>query len=358
MQLVKSSAAMSDGEIEFLGEVTKTQRRNRAGSSRGKLSDRLLAISREELKEVEEDPGIQSDSEPTEVEIFNQERLPTKAQVEAQRFQEPILKWVAVKPSDRVPSWSRDLLPEEEAEADCDPPPPARADISLLRYKQLLEKENIPTNTNNAVQAVLNRQMVLRGNFAEDEEVVVQEGDCIYRTRAILIRRSSAEQEREEEEEEVTVVESEGSSADGRRRGEGRQRGRSVSSSPGRDIPDWRGLETPGRREPRVSREDQDRSYRRDGRDRREREDRDRHGGRYQKYSRHERTDRDRGSHRRSMEDRNYSRLDRGERERGSSRHDNRRTPTRYDQPRVGRHSGFSSSRDFQEYKEWEKRRK
>ena len=57
MQLVKSSAAMSDGEIEFLGEVTKTRRRNRAGSSRGTLSERLLAISREELKEVEEDPG-------------------------------------------------------------------------------------------------------------------------------------------------------------------------------------------------------------------------------------------------------------------------------------------------------------
>ena len=109
---------MSDGEIEFLGEVTKTRRRNRAGSSRGTLSERLLAISREELKQVEEDPGIQSDSEPTEAEIFNQERLPTKAQVENQRFQEPILKWVAVNPSDRVPSWSRDLLPEEEEEED------------------------------------------------------------------------------------------------------------------------------------------------------------------------------------------------------------------------------------------------
>ena len=112
---------MSDDEVEFLGEVTKTKRRNRSGV---KLSDRLLAISRDELKEAGEDPGIESDSEPTEVEIFNQERLPTRSQVENQRFKEPILKWVSVNPSDKVPSWSREILPEEEREADCDPPPP------------------------------------------------------------------------------------------------------------------------------------------------------------------------------------------------------------------------------------------
>ena len=171
---------MSDDEVEFLGEVTKTRSRNRPGPSRGDLSDRLLAISREEMKESREDQGIQSDSEPTEVEIINQERLPTRAQVENQRFQEPIRKWVAVSPSDRVPSWNRELLPEEEDE-DCDPPPPVRVDISLVRYKVLLDKENIPTNTNNPVNAVLSRRMVLSGNFAEDEEVVIHDGDTIYR---------------------------------------------------------------------------------------------------------------------------------------------------------------------------------
>ena len=163
--------------MEFLGEVTKTKRRNRPGPSRGTLTDRLIAMSREEMKECGEEPGVQSDSEPTEVEIINQERLPTRAQVETQRFQEPIKKWVAVQPSDKVPSWNRELLPEDEEEPDCDPPPPVRVDIGLVRYKKLLDKENIPTNTN----PVLTRSMVLSGNFAEDEEVVVQEGDCIFR---------------------------------------------------------------------------------------------------------------------------------------------------------------------------------
>ena len=130
------------------------------------------------MKECWEDQGVQSDSEPTEVEIINQERLPTRAQVETQRFQEPIKKWIAVQPSDKVPSWNRELLPEDEEEAECDPPPPVRVDNSLVRYKQLLDKENILTNSNNPV---LTRRMVLSGNFAEDEEVVVQEGDCIFR---------------------------------------------------------------------------------------------------------------------------------------------------------------------------------
>ena len=362
---------MSDDEIEFLGEV-------RDGSCRGKLSDRLLAISREELKECGEDQGIQSDSEPTEVEIINQERLPTKAQVETQRFKEPIMKWVPVSPSDRVPSWNRDLLPEEErVETDCDPPPPPpRVDISLVRFKQLLEKESVANSTNtntsgSAVHAILSKESVLRGNFAEEEEVVVYDNHSVYRTTFGAIRRSSTEQETDEEEEEEedeeeeeleeNVKREEGAPYDRRRSRELRQRSRSVSSSPGRDISDWSGLETSGRTETPASREDQDQSRRRNRRDRREREDsrysrddRDSQGGRYQRFSSYDRTERDRGSHRRSMEDRYYSRSDRGERERGSSRHD-RRTPTSYHLPHgfVGRHSGSSSSRNCQEYSEW-----
>ena len=96
----------------------------------GGLSDRLLAISAEErpnkpkgawltenMKKYKEENGIVSEEEPTEEDIKNQVKLPTKEQIEREEFKEPITNWVSVEPSSSsVPwlSWSRAGLPEQE----------------------------------------------------------------------------------------------------------------------------------------------------------------------------------------------------------------------------------------------------
>ena len=71
----------------------------------------------ENMKKYKEENGIVSDEEPTEEEIKNQVKLPSKHQIERKVFKEPITNWVSVEPSSSsVPwlSWSRAGLPEQE----------------------------------------------------------------------------------------------------------------------------------------------------------------------------------------------------------------------------------------------------
>ena len=51
-------------------------------------------------------------------------------------YKDPILKWIPVKPSSRVPSWSKDNLPEEEIvkPGGWRAPTPPRVDISLTNF--------------------------------------------------------------------------------------------------------------------------------------------------------------------------------------------------------------------------------
>ena len=195
--------------------------RDRAGgSSRGNLSDRLIAISAEEkpakppgcwlteqMEKYRKDNGIESDSEPTEEDIKNQVMLPTKVQVESQSFKEPINNWVSVEPSKKVPSWSKAILPEEEIVRGPDwrPPTPPRVDISLVSFTQHFDSETLPS-TSSTNSTVPDKKMVLRGNFAENEEICYYDSACVIRTTMGALRES----------------ERQGGGGDGRRREGGR----------------------------------------------------------------------------------------------------------------------------------------
>jgi len=279
---------MSEDEIEYVGEVRRGKSDN--------LTNRLLTMSREErpqkrrgawlanrLREYRLDNGIESDSEPTEEDIRSQVKLPSRKQVQANNFSEPIKQWVEVTPADQVPwlSWNRDNLPEEEEvrPADWRCPTPPRTDISLIKYKERFEKENIPTGGS----SLASRETVVRGDAGPEEEVVICEDFCIVRTTVGALRRTvPLDQEMEADESEMEVERFT------RSREVVRRRSRSVSSSPGRDVSEFRAADPQDWRE-RSERTNTNRDHRekRDlTKDRREKFQSSRdgrsHGGRYE----------------------------------------------------------------------------
>lgn len=327
---------MSEDEIEYVGEV-------RRGRSDKSLTDRLLTMSREErpqkrrgvwlanrLREYRLDNGIESDSEPTEEDIRSQVKLPSRKQVQANNFSEPIKQWVEVSSADQVPwlSWNRDDLPEEEEvrPADWRCPTPPRTDISLIKYKERFEKENIPSGGSSP--GLASRETVVRGDAGPEEEVVICEDFCIVRTTVGALRRTvPLDQELESDESEMEVERCT------RSREVVRRRSRSVSSSPGRDVSEFRAADPQDWREQsertntnRYHRERRDLNHRPPTKDRREkfRSSRDgrSHGGRYERRG-EIRAGHSRGSERRSDQEWGGGASERGHYSQ-SSRHERR----------------------------------
>ena len=372
----------SERERERSGrDRERSERTERTGGpSRGNLSDRLIAISAEEkptkppgcwlteqMEKYKKENGIESDSEPTEEDIKNQVLLPTKGQIENQSFKEPITNWVEVVPSKKVPSWSKAILPEEEIVKGPDwrPPTPPRVDISLISFTQHFQTETLPrTSTTTTTVPIPDKKMVLRGNFAENEEICYYDSACVIRTTMAALRKS----------------ERQGGGGDDRRReggrggrddgGGGGRRGRddnkeryprSMSSSPGQENGDFRS------REQRHNRDHSDHHSRR-GRSRSPGRDRRNDWN----NRRDERGDRDRG-----REDRNRPSMDgrRPEGERSQARDERRqaappghnyqlppnRNPSRPPQAPPAQPAVAPPSdevpKTYREYKEWKARR-
>ena len=191
---------MSDNEVELIEDF---------GRGRSSLSRRLLAISDEErhggrpgvwltrrMRDYRRENGLEGDHEPTEEDIRKQVVLPSREQVQTNRFKEPIKQWVEAGPSDQVPwlSWNREILPEVEVVRSPDrrPSPPPMNDISLLRFKEHFEREIIPSTSHSLVPT---RRMALMNNSDDDNEVVICESDTVIRTTVGALRRSSSVQE-------------------------------------------------------------------------------------------------------------------------------------------------------------------
>ena len=251
------------------GEPSKSSRdrrrsrsRDRRGTSRDKspprdnLRDRLMGITKEagkkdssrttflgngekeqcpgkflenEMKKYHKENPVLSDSEPTEEEITRQIRLPTwqpdKIKEQGKElYQEPILKWVSVDPTekypagdehiqsrrstyaewlgeDRVPTWDKEILPEEEVvrPPDWRPPTPPRVNISLIEFSQQFETEeearrNKPRHpkTYNSKEAVFDDR-----DLREDESIVLYDKECIITTTkgALLKKKRELEDE-------------------------------------------------------------------------------------------------------------------------------------------------------------------
>jgi len=226
---------MSDDEVEFIEEVRREKRVR--GQRRCLAAGRPGVWLTGRIREYRQEVGMERDSEPSEEEIRRQLKLPSREQVQTNSFKDPITQWVEVEPTDHVPwlSWNKDILPEVEVvkPPGWQPSTPPRCDIGLMKYKEHFEKENIPSTSNGLVPS---REMALtEENSADDEEVVICDSACVLRTTMGALRRSNTVQEEQEEGREEDEETAEEGREDKRRR-----RARSVSSSPGRDISDFR----------------------------------------------------------------------------------------------------------------------
>ena len=86
---------------------------------------------------------MEGDREPTEEEIRLGLRLPNSRKI--QEFIEPLKRWQEISGSG-VPSWRKELLPEEEGERgeDCVTPLNTRNELSLLGFLHEFEIEVPP----------------------------------------------------------------------------------------------------------------------------------------------------------------------------------------------------------------------
>ena len=238
--------------------------------------------------------------EPSEEDIKNQVMLPTKLQVETQSFKDPITNWVSVEPSQNVPSWSKAVLPEEEIVKgpDWKPPTPPRVDISLIYFTQQFESE---THTPTATSSTLpDKKMVLRANFAENEEICYYENGCVVRTTMGALQKAERNGgggfERRWD----------GDKGDrgfrgGSRRDDNWVRNRFMSSSSDRNSGDFRSREQKDQRHQRRDRSRSPLRERRNDRNSRESRDHRREGDRDREFRR----DRRDGRNRYSVEGRN-----------------------------------------------------
>jgi len=194
-------------DISRFKDVSISQR----GTSAEKqtLADRLHAISIginnnrgvEKLsrgKWMEKVDGIGSDEDLSEEEI-KRHNLPPKQKLENEN-REPQMNWIPVKKS-VIPSWRKDLLPEEEEMPDSDwiPPRAPRVDISLQMYKQRFVEET--PSLSKIREIVKDKEMVLEENLEEDDEVVLYNNSCIIRTTKAGIKKSKRDREIEDDEE-------------------------------------------------------------------------------------------------------------------------------------------------------------
>ena len=293
------------------------------GSSRGALSDRLMAISAEEkpskppgvwlteqMEKYKKENGIESDSEPTEEDIKNQVMLPTKVQVDGNSFKEPITNWVSVEPSKSVPSWSKAILPEEEIVRgpDWKPPTPPRVDISLVSFTRQFQSETLPTSA-----TVLDKKGILSGKFAENEEICFYDNACVIRTTMRALRKAERNGDLGDDWRREAGRGGRGGFRGGRggmggrgghRRENTNERNRSMSSSPGRDNNgDFRPRDQRGQRDQREGRHHRDRD----------------HSDHHARRGRSRSPNRDRRNERNSRESRDERKEDRrGERNRAS----------------------------------------
>ena len=121
------------------------------------------------------------------------------------------LQWETVD-SSGIPSWRKDLLPEDENpdSPDCIPPIPTRPNISLLDYIKEFEHETHqpPKMDIN----VANKEEILENNnLADSDEIVLNSASCIVRTTKKGVEESK--KAREEEEREDARKEEEGEDA-------------------------------------------------------------------------------------------------------------------------------------------------
>ena len=295
--------------------------------------------------------------EPSEEDIKNQVMLPTKLQVETQSFKDPITNWVSVEPSQNVPSWSKAVLPEEEIVKgpDWKPPTPPRVDISLIYFTQQFESE---THTPTATSSTLpDKKMVLRANFAENEEICYYENGCVVRTTMGALQKA------ERNEGGGFERRWDGDKGDrgfrgGSRRDDNWVRNRSMSSSPGRDSGEFKSRDQKDQRQQRRGRSRSPVRDRRNDRNSRESRDQRREGDR----------DRDRDSRREGRDDRNRSSVegrnsqgDRSQAREAPAGHNNHlaanRNPSRPSPaPPAQVPVGDGAPKTYKEYKEWKAR--
>ena len=124
-------------------------------------------------------------------------KLPAKKKVEKNEFKEPLKIWEPVEHS-TLPSWRKELLPEEEVKRPSDwrHPTPPRVDISLQLYKQEF-REEIPKLTKIG-DLVKDKETILRENFAEHDEFVLFNNYCVIRTTKAGIQKSKRDRQDEE----------------------------------------------------------------------------------------------------------------------------------------------------------------
>ena len=353
------------------------------GSSRGNLSDRLMAISAEEkpskppgvwlteqMEKYKKENGIESDSEPTEEDIKNQVMLPTKEQVEGNSFKEPITNWVSVEPSKSVPSWSKAILPEEEIVRgpDWKPPTPPRVDISLVKFTRKFESETLPNSAE-----VLDKKGILSGKFGENEEICFYDNACIIRTTMRAVRKAERNGDlgddwrREAGRGGRGAFRGERGGRGGSRRKNDMERNRSMSSSPGRDNNgDFRSRDQRDQRDKRHNRDHSD-HHSRSGRSRSPNRDRrNERNSRDIRESRDERKEDSRGARNRaSIEgrqlqgDRSHARVERRDaapagnnHQLAANRNTSRPSQAQPAQPAVT----DGAPKTYKEYKEWKAR--
>merc|ERR1719334_2865388 len=154
---------------------------------------------KKEIAKYKEINKIDDESEPTEDEIKLHLKLPNPEKIS--EFKEPLRQWETVE-NTGIPSWNKDLLPEEEVEkpADWKPPTPPRVDISLISALEEFENESAKPPAYNKI--INDKREILEDRKMNDtDEFVLYSGACIVRTTKKGIEQSKKDRENEEREE-------------------------------------------------------------------------------------------------------------------------------------------------------------
>ena len=143
---------------------------------------------------------------------------------------------------DMVPSWDKELLPEEERPADWTPPTPPPVEKTLLPYTEEFEKEDpLPPRVQE-----MDKEKILRNSMdlPDNEPLVLFNNGCIISTTLKGIIQSKENREREDRDFE-------GGRGGGRGRGGfrgGRGRGRGVRDDRGGESGDPNMVPVSGKR--------------------------------------------------------------------------------------------------------------
>ena len=140
---------------------------------------------------------MKGDREPTEEEIWLGLRLPNPRKI--QEFIEPLKRWQEVRGLG-VPSWRKELLPEEEVERgeDCMPPLNTRNELSLLGFLREFKNEAPPPTRLQSPSSGVNNtpagaedpnppEREEAPNQVEDQNMIGGPGEEIFLKKTIIL---------------------------------------------------------------------------------------------------------------------------------------------------------------------------